>query len=569
MGTFVLLEKDTYNFKADLVLNKDFIVADSKIKTATIKVKNIGKKNSLGTNFSIKIIDENNNTINPTDINYSDNTNDVVGSIFANKTADINISFIFDPIYKNNKELTIELAINDANNDKWIETMKFILYKATFDINVATNKSNVRGYIRLPYNKQILAIDIANGTLTLPLLSPDKHYPLVLANSNELAGETKYSIGIDSKTEDFSNFSYTGAYEQNSDEHPNGDDTEATANPIQLYQSAKSYIHYGDLDYWKITTQENQDKLYKDDNFIPILNPTIGDTIVSNAITITDSSISSVTIDGDDSTIVLNGSYLNLSNTIVSLNDKVAIKLYPVPSFTKSIFVTMQTDNNISRVLRIGKKSTSSQNSNGTFQNGETWKGIVYNTVTSPYTGKVWLDRNLGSSQVCTSYNDSSCYGDYYQWGREADGHEKSTSYKTTAKAGDVTDAGDKFIYDSTDWTTSDSSGDTRSANWSKTDGSSICPVGFRVPTESELKTETTDSGVSNRTNAFDNFLKLPSAGYRSDGSASLGSQGSNGNLWSSSVSGSYSRYLYFGSSNAVWYSLYRAYGFSVRCLRD
>ncbi|MEA2050462.1 MAG: putative Ig domain-containing protein, partial [Campylobacterota bacterium] len=274
LGTFVLLEEDTHNFKAELFLNESFIIADGKMQNATIKVKNIGAKKSLGTNFSIKLIDENNNTINPADINYSDNTNDVVGSIFPDTTADINVSFAFEPIYKNNKDITIELSIMDADNNRWTETMKFVLYKGTFDINVATSQANVRGYIRLPYNKQILAIDMANGTLTLPLLQPTSHYPLVLANSNELEGETKYSIGIETKTEDFSNFSYTGIYEQNSVENPYGDDTEATANPIKLYESAKAYIHYGDLDYWKITTQEDDTKLHYDDNFETILNPT-------------------------------------------------------------------------------------------------------------------------------------------------------------------------------------------------------------------------------------------------------------------------------------------------------
>jgi len=40
--------------------------------------------------------------------------------------------------------------------------------------------------------------------------------------------------------------------------------------------------------------------------------------------------------------------------------------------------------------------------------------GIEYLTVTSPDTGKIWLDRNLGASQVCTSSTDSSCYGNLY-----------------------------------------------------------------------------------------------------------------------------------------------------------
>ena len=40
-------------------------------------------------------------------------------------------------------------------------------------------------------------------------------------------------------------------------------------------------------------------------------------------------------------------------------------------------------------------------------------------------TGKTWMDRNLGATQVATSSADTASYGDLYQWGRAADGHEK------------------------------------------------------------------------------------------------------------------------------------------------
>jgi len=45
-----------------------------------------------------------------------------------------------------------------------------------------------------------------------------------------------------------------------------------------------------------------------------------------------------------------------------------------------------------------------------------THNGVAYDVVTSPYTSRVWLDRNLGATQVCTSFDDVDCYGDYYQW---------------------------------------------------------------------------------------------------------------------------------------------------------
>jgi len=208
-----------------------------------------------------------------------------------------------------------------------------------------------------------------------------------------------------------------------------------------------------------------------------------------------------------------------------------------------------------------------------------THHGITYDTVTSPYTGKVWLDRNLGASQVCTALDDPLCYGDYYQWGRNTDGHEKSNSITTSTQATDINSSGDKFITDASgtysyDWAYSaDSSGSLRLANWSVTDGSSVCPIGFRVPTIAELTAELLDSGsteIQNNTDAFDSFLKLPSSGNRNGVSAYMDGVGSWGGVWSSSASGAYSPGLSFGSGYADRYTVdTRAYGLSVRCLRD
>ena len=52
--------------------------------------------------------------------------------------------------------------------------------------------------------------------------------------------------------------------------------------------------------------------------------------------------------------------------------------------------------------------------------------------VLNPITGKTWMDRNLGASQVATSSSDAAAYGDLYQWGRRADGHQCRNSPTTT-----------------------------------------------------------------------------------------------------------------------------------------
>jgi len=199
-----------------------------------------------------------------------------------------------------------------------------------------------------------------------------------------------------------------------------------------------------------------------------------------------------------------------------------------------------------------------------------THNATTYGLVRSPYTGKIWLDRNLGASQVCTSFNDAQCYGDYYQWGRNFDGHQDSTSDTTSVKAADIGNAGTKFIMSSSDWSTGDSDGTIRQAQWVKTDGSTVCPTGFKVPNGPELMAETIDRDVTNSATAFSNFLKLPSAGYRKNSDGSMRERGSFGVVWVISLNGANSGYIDFSSVAAygVQYDI-RAYGQSVRCLKD
>ncbi len=263
-----------------------------------------------------------------------------------------------------------------------------------------------------------------------------------------------------------------------------------------------------------------------------------------------------------------------------------------------------------------GSSGGSSNSSNGS--STITHNGLTYKIVTSPITGEQWLDRNLGAKQVCTksrglsvlefdgisysseneaddAYVDSQkdCFGDLYQWGRLTDGHEKRDSSTSTTRATDISSSGNSFIKNFSnpfDWvenTTQDGNnvdddGSKRETQWSKTDGTSICPVGFRVPTIDELKAETisyadTDDEsigkvkVTNMHTAFKNFLKFPASGFRDyDASASLQYQGEGGSVWSTSpTNGSYVETIFFDDSDANEYQYIRAHGFSVRCIKD
>ena len=209
---------------------------------------------------------------------------------------------------------------------------------------------------------------------------------------------------------------------------------------------------------------------------------------------------------------------------------------------------------------------------------------VVYGTQT-------WMDRNLGARRVATvdapneftGINDVFSYGNHYQWGRPADGHE-ITVYNGTANndgrgladatvlealAADaypsyanfiVTNAGTK------DWLATQADPD----RWAIA-SQGPCPVNYHVPTQAEWTIADTFGSWNNNTDTYNSTLKLPSSGYRSRANGTLNAQGAIGSYWSSTVSGTNARYLYFSSAAAFASNrfLSRVSGFTVRCLKD
>lgn len=189
--------------------------------------------------------------------------------------------------------------------------------------------------------------------------------------------------------------------------------------------------------------------------------------------------------------------------------------------------------------------------------------------VTNPTTGEIWMDRNLGASQVATSSTDAAAYGDLYQWGRAADGHESRTSGTTSTLATSDTPGHGNFITNG-----SSSPYDWRNPQndnlWQGVSGTNNpCPSGYRLPTEAEWEAERTSWSSNDEAGAFASPLKLPVAGYRSHHDGMLMNVGSSGSYWSSTVNGTGARRLMFGRGGAGMFSYGRALGYSVRCLKD
>ena len=182
--------------------------------------------------------------------------------------------------------------------------------------------------------------------------------------------------------------------------------------------------------------------------------------------------------------------------------------------------------------------------------------------------GENWFDTNVDT-------NGSDIKGDLYQWGRQADGHEKRDSGITYNQATDdaASNIDGQFVIDMTDWRSGGSDG-----LWGATKGpNDPCPPDFRVPTESEWQSIHGDGTNTNTWDWTDNGYKvgsnlfLPAAGFRNATDGVLFQEGIYGYYWSANESGSIrASYLRFHLTFVVPSNIRdRSYGHSVRCVAE
>lgn len=211
---------------------------------------------------------------------------------------------------------------------------------------------------------------------------------------------------------------------------------------------------------------------------------------------------------------------------------------------------------------------------------------FTYDGVSKTHTtvrgadGNIWLQQNLGSTQVATTMTDANSYGDVYQWGRWNDGHEKRTSTTTTVPttnnpSGLTTTSNSFIIGSSTDWWDGGSITDTWSAvspaNTSATEGCDPCKAigtGWVMPTETDWTEIKTAESISNPATAFASNLKLPASGYRSSSTGNYTFVDQRGYYWSSTTSTLGGKYFYVGSTIAnPSAGAMRGQGHAVRCI--
>ncbi|MEI6436591.1 MAG: hypothetical protein WCP32_17325, partial [Bacteroidota bacterium] len=181
-------------------------------------------------------------------------------------------------------------------------------------------------------------------------------------------------------------------------------------------------------------------------------------------------------------------------------------------------------------------------------------KTVTYGTVTNipGEPSKCWITRNLGASQQATAVSDATeaSAGWYWQFNRK-----QGYQYTTTRTP-------------NTAWITAiDENFDWQPAN-------DPCALelggGWRLPNYTEWFNVDNIGNWTNWNGPWGSGLKLHAAGYLDYSVGSLYGRGSYGLYWSSTQNSSANGWdLDFGSSYSNMSTNYKAFGFSLRCLRD
>ena len=186
-------------------------------------------------------------------------------------------------------------------------------------------------------------------------------------------------------------------------------------------------------------------------------------------------------------------------------------------------------------------------------------KTVVYGIVSTALTGstKCWITQNLGATNQATSATDATepSAGWYWQFNR-TQGYKYDGATRTPSTA----------------WSTIE---DNTYTGWdpAKDPCTLLLGTGWRLPTNDEWTNADANGqvgGWDNYTETYNDVLKLHAAGYLVNPNGELNNRGSYGSYWSSTQYASTVGWeLDFVSNSSGMYSNGKAYGFSVRCLRD
>ena len=189
---------------------------------------------------------------------------------------------------------------------------------------------------------------------------------------------------------------------------------------------------------------------------------------------------------------------------------------------------------------------------------------VTYGTVIGAGS-KCWLDRNLGAKRVATSSSDAESYGDLFQWGRGADGHQLRTSSAINTTSSSDVPGHANFISPPSTMVNNDWRNPQNNSLWQGVSGiNNPCPSGYRIPTYLEFTTEA-NSWVAGTTGPMLSTLKVPAAGWRDE----YGFSGSSDIYMTISDVNGTNRWTFYYYSSPYAYIKPRSSGYPVRCIKD
>ncbi|MHC1780891.1 MAG: fimbrillin family protein [Bacteroidales bacterium] len=212
------------------------------------------------------------------------------------------------------------------------------------------------------------------------------------------------------------------------------------------------------------------------------------------------------------------------------------------------------------------------------------WGGL--SPVTIEHGGSIgtlmWAPRNAG-------YDKNHKYGLLYQWHRRCGQTYDESPAVSLVSGGGTLSQGSDILYRNTfflqytannDWCT------TSETSWSNSSPYNPCPPGWRVPTGAEISA-LKDSGstwVNSNSGGIDNLpgrwyagnhsgdhtgsVFLPAAGRRSP-IGTTGFRDNYGHYWTASASGTSGVDFFLNSDASSTDASYRAYAFSIRCVKS
>ena len=184
-------------------------------------------------------------------------------------------------------------------------------------------------------------------------------------------------------------------------------------------------------------------------------------------------------------------------------------------------------------------------------------KTVSYQTVSTSIGGtgtKCWITQNLGATHQATDATDATedSAGWYWQFNRKQ-------GYKHDGTTRTPSSAWISSISEDSDWL-------------AENDPCTLeLGVGWRLPTWVELGNVDTSQNWNNYNDTYGSVLKVHGAGYIEYSNGNFYARGSYGQYWSSTqnVTVSNARLLGIDSSYSGYDSARKAYGSSIRCVKD